>query len=332
MSFWHIGCVNGSGSDCLSGDEPEAPRIATTLNLRVRDAGLDGTGGAFIPAGLSLLRSARMLLPLFVPPPPTGFLMMHSFRVSSLNCVAAACCAVFALAAPLTYAQQPESSTAPRPVTTTEESRKQPPELSLQASAFIEVPQDLVRITLATEFDADTQSKAMTDLSAILDEAVKRTDGAKGIQVQTSGYNIWPNTDKKGKIQNWRARGEIVLESKDFAAASALASKLSDKIAISQIGFALSRGALDAAESKLLKQAADAFSNRAQAATTAFGYSSYRVLQLDLGGGGPEMSYSPPMRGMAKSSLSSASGYSDAPLEAGLVTVTLSVNGKVALH
>lgn len=258
--------------------------------------------------------------------------MMHSFSVSSLTRLAAACCAVFTLAVSVSHAQQPESTQTSRQSTSAADSRKQAPELNLQASAFIAVPQDTVHITLAAEFDADTQNKATTQLSAVLDEAVKRTEGANGIQVQTSGYNVWPNTNEKGKIQSWRARGEIVLQSKDFAAASALASKLSDKVAISQISFSLSREALDAAETKLLKQAADAFFSRAQAAATAFGYSNYRVQQLDLSGGGPEMSAPRPMRAMAKSSLSSVSGYADTPLEAGTVPVTLSVSGKVVLH
>lgn len=56
-----------SGSDRLSGNEPEAQRIAANFYLRVRDAGLDGTGGAFILAGLrnSQARPISLL-------PPTG--------------------------------------------------------------------------------------------------------------------------------------------------------------------------------------------------------------------------------------------------------------------
>src|SRR3546814_18486745 len=56
----------------------------------------------------------------------------------------------------------------------------------------------------------------------------------------------------------WRGRGEITLESKDFAAASALASKLADKTAIAQISFLLSREAREAEERKMLSQAAQA--------------------------------------------------------------------------
>ena len=321
-----------SGSDCLPVDEPEAQRIATTLNLTVRDAGLDGTGGASMPADLSFLSGPHWFSP---PTFHTGPVMMHSSRVPSLNRIAAACCALFALAAaPLAHAQ-PQPPAPPRPVahvSPTEHPEERLPELTLQASASADVQQDTVRITLAAEFDAESQAKATTDLSAVLDEAVKRAQGAKGISVHTSGYNIWPNTNDKGKIQNWRARGEIVLESKDFAATSALASKLSDKVAISQISFSLSREAREAAEKKLLTQAADAFLARAQAAAKAFGYSSYRVQQLELSGGGSAVPVPRPMMAMAKGRMGGAEAFADAPLEANQVTVTLSVSGTVSLQ
>src|SRR3546814_13703368 len=50
-----------------------------------------------------------------------------------------------------------------------------------------------------------------------------------------------PMSDKDGKISNWRGRGEIFLESSDFAAASELASTLSDRMPIANLGFSVSR-------------------------------------------------------------------------------------------
>lgn len=241
----------------------------------------------------------------------------------SLNRLAAACGVALTLAvAPTAFAQPPQAASGVAAATPA-------PELALQASASTVVPQDLVRITLAAELDAESQAKAASALSAILDEVVKRTDGATGVQVYSGSYHVWPSTDDKGKIQSWRARGEVSLESKDFAAASALASKLSDKVAISQIAFSLSPQAREAAEEKLLKQAADAFATRAQAAAKAFGYQGYHLLQLELGGGGVGMPGPRPMQAMAKASFDSAP---DAPLQAEDVTVSLSVNGKVSLR
>ncbi|HYG44799.1 MAG TPA: SIMPL domain-containing protein [Bordetella sp.] len=252
---------------------------------------------------------------------------MHSHPVLSLNRIAAACCAALALAAVQPALAQQSPPTAPQ----SEDAGTRAPELTLQASASSDVQQDTVRITLATELEAASQAAAGKALTTALDDAVKRAQGTKGVEVRTGGYNVWPNTNEKGKIQNWRARGEITLESKDFATASALASKLSDKTAIAQINFLLSREAREAEERKLLSQAADAFRERAVAAATAFGFSGYRVRSLELSGGGSAVPVPRPMGAqmMAKSSMAESA---DVPLEAGKVTVSISVNGTVALH
>jgi len=253
---------------------------------------------------------------------------MHSHPVLSLNRIAAACCAALALAAAQpALAQQPSQ----QQVQQSQDTGAHAPELTLQASASSDVQQDTVRITLAAELDAASQAAAGKALTAALDDAVKRAQGVKGVEVRTGGYNVWPNTNEKGKIQNWRGRGEITLESKDFAAASALASKLSDKTAISQINFVLSREAREAEERKLLSQAAQAFRDRALAAATAFGFSGYRVRSLELSGGGSPTPVPRPM-GMQMMAKSSQAEAADVPLEAGKVTVSISVNGTVALH
>jgi len=253
---------------------------------------------------------------------------MFKHPVFSLTKFGAACAAVAAIAAvqPV-YAQTP--ATAPA---ATESSTNRSPEMTLQATASSEVKQDTVRISLSAEVEAPDQPAAGKKLTAALDDAVKRARDTKGVEVRTGGYNVWPNTNSKGKISSWRGQGEIVLESKDFEAAAALASKLSDKTAISNISFSLSREAREAEERKLLKEAAQAFKDRALAAANAFGFSGYRLSKLELGGSGGPMPM-PRMMGAAAMAKDASGGYSpDVPLEAGDVTVSIAVNGTIVLQ
>src|SRR3546814_14721123 len=67
-----------------------------------------------------------------------------------------------------------------------------------------------------------------------------------------------PMSDKDGKMSNWRGRGEIFLESSDFAAASELASTLSDRMPIANLGFSVSPQARPTQQEALLDQAARA--------------------------------------------------------------------------
>ena len=202
--------------------------------------------------------------------------------------------------------------------------------LSLQASASAEIPTDTVRITLATETEDADQTVVSKQLASVLDAVAKQAQGAAGISSHTGNYGVWPNRDNAGKINGWHGRGEIVLESKDFAAASALATRLNDKVAISNVAFFLSREARQAEEHKLLTQAAQAFQARALDAAKAFGFSGYRIVQLDLDGAGvmPPMPHPMPMMRMA----AKQEDPIDAPLEGGNVVVNVSVSGAVVLH
>ena len=127
---------------------------------------------------------------------------------------------------------------------------------------------------------------------------VKRARDTKGVEVRTGNYNVWPNTGSKGKIAGWRGQGEVILESKDFEAAAALASKLSDKTAISSISFSLSRCARGRG-AQAAQGSGASLQDRALAAANAFGFSGYRLSKLELGGsGGPGPM--PRMMAMAK--------------------------------
>jgi predicted secreted protein len=251
---------------------------------------------------------------------------MFKHPVFSLTKLGAACATVAALsAAPLVHAQAPAPAAA-------EASASRAPELTLQATASSEVKQDTVRISLSAEVEAQDQPAAGKRLTAALDDVIKRARDVKDVEVRTGGYNVWPNTSSKGKISSWRGQGEVILESKNFEAAAALASKLSDKTAISNISFLLSREAREAEERKLLKEAAQAFKDRALAAANAFGFSGYRLSKLELGGSGGAVPM-PRMMGAAAMAKDASGGYSpDVPLEAGNVTVSIAVNGTIVLQ
>ncbi|MNL29125.1 hypothetical protein D3C87_1508000 [compost metagenome] len=255
---------------------------------------------------------------------------MFQHPVFSLTKLGAACAAVAAIAAAQpVYAQAQAPAAAPA---VTEPAANRSPEMTLQAMASSEVRQDTVRISLSAEVEAADQPSAGKKLTAALDDVVSRARDTKGVDVSTSGFNVWPNMSSKGKISSWRGQGEIVLESKDFAAAAALASKLSDKTAISNISFSLSREARDAEERKLLKDAAQAFKDRALAAANAFGFSGYRLSRLELGGSGGPVPMPRMMGASAMSKDASGSFSSSVPLEAGDVTVSIAVNGTIVLQ
>jgi predicted secreted protein len=201
------------------------------------------------------------------------------------------------------------------------------PLMTLQASASEEIKQDTVLITVSTEVDAPDQAGAGKKLNVLLDDLMKTAKSGSDVSARTGSYRVWPNNNNKGKLVNWHGEGSIILESTDFDAASALATKMGDKSAIANIGFTLSRKGREAAERRLLNQAAQAFRERALAAASAFGFSGYRLQKLQLGAGGV-----PPRPYMAMAKAAPAEANADVPLEADMVTVSVDVTGTIVLQ
>lgn len=203
------------------------------------------------------------------------------------------------------------------------------PRLSLQAEAVSEVPQDKIDITLAAELEGADQADVSKRLTQLSNDGLTQLRGkaGQGVTVRSGAYRVWPNTDRDGKITGWRGRAEIVVESRDLPAATALVSQAPQGMALSDVAFSLSREARAAEEKRLLGEAAAAFRERADEAAKAFGFGAYSIRKLDLAGSGAVYS-------QAKVAMMRAVPEADsAPpqFEAGTATVTVSVQGEVTL-
>jgi len=246
----------------------------------------------------------------------------------SLRPLAVACVALSLQAAVLPVQAQTAKTIEPVPA------NSRAPQLSLRAHATSELKQDTVTTTLAVEVDAQYQANAGKALTAALDALVKRAkEGNDKVDVRTGSYRVWGVIDNKGKTTGWRGHAEVQLESKDFEAVGALVSKLSDASAVSNTYFSLSRAGREAEEKRLLSQAAAAFKTRALAAASAFGFSGYRINEIDLSGTGGDIS---PPRPAAMMMSARAAKEGDAqpnvPLEPDTETVTVEVSGSIFLQ
>ncbi len=246
-----------------------------------------------------------------------------TFRTLASAFVVAAACG----SATLAQAQTQTGSS----VSSADASKPAQPQMTLSANAWSEVTQDTVNVSVAIEVTGADQPATGRMLSKELDAAMKIAKSDPAVTAHTGSIRVWAINNSKGKPTGWRGHGEIVLQSKKFDAASALASKLGDKSAISNVYFSLSREAREDQERKLLAQAADAFRARASAAAKAFGFSDYRIAKLELGGSGGEMAR-PAVYAMAKSAMAAAPADVAAPLAPDTVNVSVDVSGTIVLQ
>jgi predicted secreted protein len=202
--------------------------------------------------------------------------------------------------------------------------------LSLDAQASVDVPQDVIHITLFYEQqgnDAAQLADALNQRTAQTLRDANATDHT-GVTLHTGQLSVAPSTDRDGKISAWRGRSELVLESHDFAAAAKLAGRLNSEMQVSNVNFSLSPEAQRAAQGKLSGEAIAGFRQQAQAAAQAFGYSAYVVREVTLSRN--NNNFPRPMMMMARSVANGAPGES-IPVEAGNETVTVTVSGSIVM-
>jgi predicted secreted protein len=201
--------------------------------------------------------------------------------------------------------------------------------LSLSAQASAEVPQDVVNITLFYEQETQDASSLTSTLNQRADAALREAKGVDNVTARSGSFTVFPSTDRDGKISAWRGRTEVVLESKDFAAASKLAGKMSNSMQVGNVTFSLSPEAARAAEQKLSSQAIASFRSEAQASAQAFGYSNYSIREVNVGHSGSAPR--PVMMMAARNMNADAKMSAPIALEAGTSTVTVDVSGSIQM-
>jgi predicted secreted protein len=131
-------------------------------------------------------------------------------------------------------------------------------------------------------------------------------------------------------VTGWRVRAELVLDSSDFKALSALTGRLGARLAVASVNYVLSTASRKAAEKKLMTEAIAAYRDKAQAAAQAFGYARFRIREVGVNTGGIPMPR--PLDARRFAAMAAAAEPAAVPIEAGRATVTVSVSGSVLME
>lgn len=199
--------------------------------------------------------------------------------------------------------------------------------LSLSAQASEEVPQDVVDITLFYEQEAQDAASLTDALNKRAAVALAQAKDVSGVSAHTGAFSIYPSTDRNGRISAWRGRTEVVLESRDFAAASKLAGQLNTAMQVANVSFSLSPEAQRRAAEHLTRQAIESFRKQAESAAQAFGYTSYTIRQVSIGQETPPH----PLYAMRAMAMAPAAEAAPVPVEGGKARVSVNVSGSVQM-
>lgn len=203
--------------------------------------------------------------------------------------------------------------------------------LQLSASGTVEVPQDLLSITLSTTREGDNAATVQSQLKSALDAALaeaKRSTESGQMDVRTGTFGIYPRYSKDGKINGWRGTAELVLEGRDFPRITQAASRM-PTMTVGNVGFGLSREQRAKVETDAQLQAIERFKSKAAELARGFGFSSYTLREVAVNAN----DFSPGPRPRMLAQVSAASSESSpVPVEAGKAAVTVTVTGSVQLR
>lgn len=198
--------------------------------------------------------------------------------------------------------------------------------IDLSAEASRPAANDLARATVFTEITSPTPGESARRANAAMQEAINTAKTYSRVTVQTASTHTYPvHARGGGKVEAWRVRSELALESTDIPGLSELIGKLQANLGVSGITLAPSPETRRKAEDLAYLDAIAAFKSRARLVADAFG-KPYQIKHLSLGGQSFRPS-SPVLRSSAMASMEAA----PMPIESGESQVSARVSGQIEL-
>lgn len=198
--------------------------------------------------------------------------------------------------------------------------------IELSSEASRPAANDLVRATVSAESAGTTPGELSKQVNSLIADALKITKAYPSVKTQSGGTSTYPVYSKNGKIESWRMRSELSLESGDIATVSELLGKLQTTLAVSNIALQPSPETRKRVENEAMLDALSAFKARAKVIADALG-KTYHIKQIAVNTSGRIVQ--PMFRAAAKSMLSESAPM---PVEAGESQVSATISGQIELE
>lgn len=198
--------------------------------------------------------------------------------------------------------------------------------VDLSAEASRPAANDQLRATIFAEASGPTPGELSAQVNKLIGEALKTAKAYPAIKTQSGGTSTYPIYAKGGKIEAWRMRSELTLESGDSAALSELLGKLQTTLGVANLVLQPSIETRKKVESEAMVDAIAAFKERAKTIADALGM-NYRIKQLAVSTSGRNIA--PLLRANARAMAADAAPM---PVEAGESQVSATVSGQIEVE
>lgn len=197
-------------------------------------------------------------------------------------------------------------------------------ELSAQASR--PAPNDLAIAQLYAEQSGADAGAVARQVNRNIAAAIETARPYADIKLQSAGTSTWPVYAKNGgRIEAWRMRSEIRLETRNTAALSELVGKLQGSLAVSSITMQPADETRRKVADEATVEALKAFEQRAELVASTLG-KKHRIHRLSVSESGAHPPIFPKMRASAM-----MAEAVPAPIEGGESDVSITVSGSIEL-
>lgn len=204
---------------------------------------------------------------------------------------------------------------------------------SFDTVASREVANDTAHATLFVELSDADPARLSERINAAIAAGVKLARQSGNMQSISTGYSTYPLYSKANKPDGWRARGELRLTSRDFAALARMIGELQKisgavPLQLAEVRYGVSDEARKKAEDELIEEGLRAFRSRAALLQKGLGSKGWKLVNLNVStqsARAPVMYRAAPIADMAMSAAS-------APVEGGESRLSVSIQGRIQLE
>jgi predicted secreted protein len=199
--------------------------------------------------------------------------------------------------------------------------------IDLSAEASRPAANDQIRAAVYSEATGQSPAEVSRRVNQEVAEALKVIKSKSGVTVKSGQQSTYPIYGKEQKIDGWRMRSELIVESKDLAAVSDLLGKLQQmKLAVGNVTQMPSAETRRQVEDETTRDAIRAFQARAAVVADQMG-KKWQIKQMNIQQAGQ---YPQPMMRAARGAAMMADA-APAPLEAGESQLTTNIHGQIEL-
>lgn len=193
--------------------------------------------------------------------------------------------------------------------------------VELSAEASRSAANDYAQATAYAEDTDASPGEVAKRVNALIASALQTAKAYASISTRTGNVATYPVYAKGStRVEAWRMRAEIVMETRDTEALSELLGRLHASLAVSQLTVSPAPETRHKAENEATLAAIAAFRAKAKLVADALGH-SYRIRQINIGGGRPQ----------AYPRLRASLAADTAPIEGGESQIGITVGGQIEL-